>query len=646
VQAERRVARFGVFEVDFQAGELRKRGVRLRLQQQPFVVLELLLQRPGAAVSRDELRGRLWPTGTHTNFDHGLNKAIKKLRDTLGDAAESPRFIETLPKRGYRFIAPVEWIDPPAPAPASQAGRAPATGAVETAGAAGVAASQPGRPAARRPSWIAVASILFVGAAAIVATMWLPRRSAGPPAPGSRLMLAVLPFANLEGDGAQDYFCDGMTDEMIAQLGRLSPERLGVIARTSAMHYRGSTKRVDEIALELGVQYVLEGAVRRRGRQVHITTRLVDGRTQAPLWSETYDRDIADVVAIQTDVARQVVSALTIELLPETRAALDRQPPATSGAYEVYLKGRYHWNRRTPADLELAVTRLEEAVSIDPGYASAYAGLADALNVLPWYGLRRPREAYPLSKSAARRALALDERSAAAHTALAYAFHYFDWRWAEARREYTRALELDPLYAPARQWRAAHLSEIGRTDEALAEMRQAERLDPQSLLIKAALGWIMFHGRRFDAAIEQLQRVRDADPSFVPAQLWLGQAFEATGRVEEAIAAFQRVRQLSGQTHTGLGDLARAYAVAGRRADATRLLDELLGLGRTRYVESDLIARIDLALGRRDEAIAWLERGFEERAPKMVQIGVDPQYDALRDDPRFQDLLRRLDLAR
>jgi serine/threonine-protein kinase len=177
-------------------------------------------------------------------------------------------------------------------------------------------------------------------------------------------------------------------------------------------------------------------------------------------------------------------------------------------------------------------------------------------------------------------------------------------------------------------------------------MRQAERLDPQSLLIKAALGWIMFHGRRFDAAIEQLQRVRDADPSFVPAQLWLGQAFEATGRVEEAIAAFQRVRQLSGQTHTGLGDLARAYAVAGRRADATRLLDELLGLGRTRYVESDLIARIDLALGRRDEAIAWLERGFEERAPKMVQIGVDPQYDALRDDPRFQDLLRRLDLAR
>lgn len=643
-----RFVRFSVFQVDLRAGELRKRGVRLRLQQQPFRVLEMLLERPGQVVLREELRQRLWSSDTWVDFDHGVNKAVNKLRETLGDSADSPRFIETLPKRGYRFLAPVEIITDTSAPVAGGVPAPPARAVVSPAQDAPVSSPQTLRDRDTRGGLLSshrrVYGVMLAVCAALGITAFIvwTRVPSHPPA-SNRLMLAVLPFANLERDPEQEYFCDGMTDEMILQLSRLKPERLGVIARTSSMHYKDTDKRIDEIASELGVQYVLEGSVRRRGPALRITARLVRREDQTPLWAESYERDVADVFDIQNDVARRISNSLALELLPGSVEGVG-VPKATAAAYEAYLKGRYYWNRRTPPDLERAVASLEQAIALDPGYVHAQAALADALNVLPWYGLRPPREAYPRSKEAASRALALDQTSAAAHTALAYAHHYYDWNWQDAQRAYRRAVELNPNYAQAHQWLAAHYAELGRIDEALVEMERARQLDPRSLIINAAVGWINYLGRRFDLAIAQLRGTLELDPDFVPARLWLGQTLEASGRAQDSIEHYLRVRRIAGVAPTGLGELARGYAAAGRPTDAQQALTDLFAIARTRYVEADLIARIYEALGDLDQALAWLNRGLEERAVKMVLIGVDPQFDRLRDDARFRAMIARLNL--
>ena len=623
-----RVLRFGVFQVDLRSGELHKRGVRMRLQQQPFQVLEMLLERPGEVVLREELRRRLWPSDTWVDFDHGLNKAVNKLRETLGDSADNSRFVETLTKRGYRFVAPVEVV---ADAGAPVATSSPPAGAEAVGGAA--------RDRGRWRTAAIAAGVALTVALMGYLTWWRidSGRSSG------RTMVAVLPFANIASEADDDYLSDGITEELILQVGRLSPDRLSVIARTSSMHYKGAARRIDEIGRELGVHYVLEGTVRRSAQRVRIGARLVRCADQTPLWAESYDRNLADVFDIQSDVAKRIASSLAIELLPAPVPA-SAMPRAGADAYDAYLKGRYHWNRRTPVDLERALMFLEQAVSKDPSYAPAHAAMADALNVLPWYGLRPPREAYPRSKEAARKALALDDSSAAAHTALAYAYHYYDWTWGDAEREYQRALDLNPNYAQAHQWLAAHYAELGHIDDALAEMQLAQRLDPRSTIISAAIGWINYLGRRYTPAIEQLRRTLDADPEFVPARLWLGQALEATGDAEAAIEQYLRVRQAAGRAPSGLGELARGYAAAGRHPEARATLTALLEVAQQRYVEADLLARAYEALGETDRAIAWLEQGFEERAVKMVLIGVDPQYDRLRGDTRFQNLVRRLHL--
>jgi len=622
------VVRFGVFQVDLRSGELHKRGVKVRLQQQPFRVLELLLERPGEVVLREELRRRLWPSDTWVDFDHGLNKAVNKLRETLGDSAENPRFVETLAKRGYRFLAPVESaVDAMAlPAPAREPVNKEAV----------VVAPDTGR-------WRTVSIIGAVAVLGLVVGYAAWRRVPSPPMPG-RTMVAVLPFANMAGNPDDEYLSDGMTEEIILQVGRLSPSRLSVIARTSSMHYKGSTKRVDEIGRDLGVQYLLEGTIRRSSERIRIAARLVRSADQTPLWAESYERDVADLLQVQSDVARRIASSLAIELVPQSTGGAAPLSKAHPEAYEAFLKGRYYWNRRGPSDLERAVTLLEDAIRKDPSYAPAFASLADALNVLPWYGLRLPREAYPQSKEAAKRALVLDDTSAAAHTALAYAHHYYDWSWADAEREYRRALELNPNYAPAHQWLAAHYAELGRVDDALQEIDRARRLDPRSAIISAAIGWINYLGRRYDAALEQLNRTLEVNPDFVPARLWLGQTLEAVGRPHDAIEQYLRVRAVAGVAATGLGELARGYAAAGRAGEARQALSALMNVAQTRYVEADLLARVYEALGETELALEWLERGLEERAAKMVLIGVDPQFDRLRGDARFGNLVRRLHL--
>jgi TolB-like protein/Tfp pilus assembly protein PilF len=586
----------------------------------------------------------LWPSDTYVDFDHGLNKAVNRLREILGDAADNPRFVETLHKRGYRFIAPVETVVPGpargwsdaavAPVPAPPASPVPPPVVPD------VPRSTDARRLARTGPWLFVVGA--VALAGLVVGIWLARQPRGN-AP-ARTMLAVLPFVNIAGAPDQEYFCDGMTEEMILQLSALSPDRLGVIARTSSMHYKGSAKRVDEIADELGVRYVLEGTVRRSRDRVRITARLVRRDDQTPLWSESFERDLSEVFDIQSDVARRIAGSLALELFPRDAEGARRVAYAKADAYESYLRGRYHWNKRTPGDLEQAMALLEDAIAKDPSYVPAQAALADALNVLPWYGLRPPREAYPRSKQMAQQALALDESSAAAHTALAYAYHYYDWNWREAEAEYGRALALNPNYAQAHQWLAAHLAEFGRIDAALAEMRKAQTLDPRSMIINAAIGWIQYLGRRYQPALIQLRGTIGLDPRFVPARIWLGQTLEALGRPQEAIEQYLRVREIADGAPTGLGELARGYALAGRREDAERTLAELLAIADTRYVEADLIARVYDGLGDPQRALTWLERGYDERAVKMVLLGADPQYDRLRPYPRFTRVLERIEL--
>jgi TolB-like protein/DNA-binding winged helix-turn-helix (wHTH) protein/tetratricopeptide (TPR) repeat protein len=634
------VVRFGVFEVDLRSGGLRKRGLKTHVQQLPLRLLQVLLERPGEVVRREELRARLWPGDTWVDFDHGLNKAVNKLRETLGDSAENPRFIETLAKRGYRFLAPVQVVRTPAreglpgthePPPAPGAAALPTDSA----------AQQVSEPPNRTVRYV-VGLLVIAAVTGLTIARW--QRSRPSPPTAERTMLAVLPFADLEADREQEYFSDGVTEEIILQLGRLNAGRLGVIARTSSMQYKNTTKRVDEIARELAVQYVLEGTVRRSGRRVRIAARLVRGADQTPLWSDSYDRNPEDIFDIQSDVARRIAESLSVELLAGSAGTPNDVPRAEPAAHDAYLRGRYYWNRRGPADLDRAVALLEEAVARDPSFVPAATALADALNVLPWYGLRSPQDVYPRSKEIAKRALALDERSAAAHTALAYAYHYYDWDWDGAEREYRRAVELDPNYAQAHQWLAAHYAELMRTDDALAEMRLAQRLDPRSTIISAAIGWINYLGRRYGPAAQQLEATIAGAPEFVPARLWMGQTLEALGRPEEAVGHYKRVREIVGGTPTGLGELARGYAVAGRFGEARETLGELLAMAPSRYVEPDVVARAYEALGDRHEALSWLQRGFDDRAVKMVLIGADPQFDRLRGDPHFDALVRRLRL--
>ncbi len=637
------VVQFGVFQLDLKAGELHKRGVKMRLQQQPFKVLEFLLERPGEVVAREDLRERLWPSDTWVDFDHGLNKAVNKLREALGDTADSPRFIETLAKRGYRFIAPVRVVDPVDPVGPFESAESAVTLPAAALTASVVPAPEAAVTGPRRPRlghWL-----MMAGAAAGVALAWFlwPHAAVAPaPTVVTRVMLAVLPFDNLEADTAEDYFSDGMTEEIIQQLGRVNPARLGVIARTSSMHYKGSPKRLDEIARELSVEYVLEGAVRRSSQRIRISARLVRGADQTPLWSDSYERESGDVMDLQTEVGRRIADALTIEFAATPAPAASRAAPVGPDAYDAYLRGRYYWNRRGPLDLERALALLEQAVAGSPGYGAAAVALSDALNVLPWYGLRPPRETYQRSKDLAVRALALDPDSAAAHTALAYVHHYFDWDWPAAEQEYRRGLQINPSYAQAHQWLAAMHAERGRTDAALQEMRSAERLDPHAPIIPAAIGWIQYLARDFDPAIAQLRRTVERDPDFVPARLWLGQALEASGRPADAVEQYLAVRRVVGEARTGLGELARGLALAGQTARARAELKTLLRLAETGYVEADLIARVYDALGDRAQTLAWLERGLAERATKMTLLAVDPQYDRLRGDPAFVALLARV----
>jgi TolB-like protein/DNA-binding winged helix-turn-helix (wHTH) protein/Tfp pilus assembly protein PilF len=629
--------RFGVFEVDLRSGELLKHGVRLRLQEQPFQVLLMLLERPGETVTREELRNRLWSAGTFVDFDHGVNKAINRIREAVGDSATSPRFVETVARRGYRFIADVTVVDvSPVTTPEDTTGGAVAPGDELMTPVA------PAQPRRRPGRWYPTVTAIALGLAAIVALVWV-RQSSAPPSATIR-SLAVLPLENLSGDTSQEYFADGMTDELIATLGQISALR--VISRTSVMQYKRARKPLPQIARELNVDAVVEGTVLRSDGQVRITAQLIDARDDTHLWSETYDGDLRDTLTLQNRVARAIAAQIRINVNAQEQAALKHGNVVDPQAYEAYLKGRYFWNKRTGSDLQKAVDNFTRAIERDPTYAQAYSGLADTYALLgDWeYGVLAPKDAFPRAKAAAIKALQLDDALGEAHTSLAFCLDGFDWDAKAADNEFRRGIELNPGYATAHHWYAWHLSLVGRNNDAIAEMKRAQSLDPLSLIINADLAELLLIAHFTDESIQQSRKTIEMDANFPLARTQLGLAYLQRGRHDEAISELQRAVQLSAGSTTSTANLAHALAAAGRRAEAVQLLDDLKRRSNATYSNAPEIAVVYAALGDSDQAMIWLEKGFAERFNPGVLLR--PGFDPLRADARFQDLERRVGISR
>jgi TolB-like protein/DNA-binding winged helix-turn-helix (wHTH) protein/Flp pilus assembly protein TadD len=642
------VARFGTFEVSFDSGEVRRAGLKIRVQQQPLKLLQILLERPGEVVSREQLRSRLWAGESFGDFDQAVNIAIGKLRGALGDSVENPRYIETLPKRGYRFIAEVSIVDfdgrtgrlvsgsPDSPSGTSASSDLmPPHPDASLQNAAVADAANPGRWTTRR---ITLATVLGLGLSILAVSLTLSwvRRPAG------IRSLAVLPLDNFSGDPSQDYFADGMTDELITNLAQI--RALRVVSRTSVMMYKGTRKPLAEIARELNVDAVVEGSVLRSGDQVRITAQLIQVPTDKHLWAESYQGNVSDTLAVQNQVARAIAAQIRIEVTPQEQAALKSAKKIDPEAYEAYLKGRYFWNKRTADGLRKAVDYFNQAITKDPNYAAAYSGLADTYALLgDWqYAVMTPKEAMPKAKAAAVKALKLDDSLGEAHASLAFCLDGFDWDFEAADREFRRAVELSPGYATGHHWYSWHLALLGRNSEAIAEMTKAENLDPLSLIINADLAELLLIAHFPDESTEQSRKTIEMDPNFAFAHNQLAQAYLQKHMFAEAIAEVQKAIQLSGGSATLTANLARAYAATNRKAEAVALLNDLKNSSARGYAYTTAIAMIYTSLGDKEQAVAWLEKGYEERFNPGVLLR--PCFDPLRSDPRFQELVRRIGL--
>ena len=631
------VLRFGHYELDLHSREVRKGGMRIRVQQQPLKLLEILLERPGEMVTREELRTRIWPNESFGDFDQAVNVAVTKLRAALQDSAENPQYVETLPKRGYRLIAPVAIVGGLSPDPTEASARNVSGGATHDAGrVAGMADAPPHLLSLR--GWKIIAFALLVCLLILAGWVWRSNRQPS----FSIRSLAVLPLDNLSGDASQDYFADGMTDQLITDLAQISALR--VISRTSVMSYKRARKPLPEIARELNVDAVIEGTVLRSGDQVRITAQLIQASADKHLWAKSYEGNLQDTLAVQKSVADDIAEQIRIELTPQERAGLKNVKAVNPEAYEDYLKGRYFWNKRTPDALRKAIDHFNQAIERDSNYAPAYSGLADSYVILgAWqYAVLDPKETYPRAKAAAIKAVELDDTLAEAHISLAMSTDMFVWDWEAAEREYKRGIELNPGYATGHHWYAEHLSETGRNDEAIAEIRKAESLDPLSLITGADVATLLVIARRYDEAIEHAKKTIELGPDFAVSHFALGMAYEQKGQSGGAIAAFQKAVEFSGGNTAFKSNLAHAYAVAGRRSDAVAILNELKDRSKHEFLNPSEIALIYVGLGQKDQAMVWLEKAYEGRFDPVILTW--PAFDPLRSDPRFHDLVRRIGL--
>ena len=615
------VVRFDLFEVDLRSGELRKAGSKIRLRNQSLQILALLLEHPGEVVTRAELEKRLWPDGVVVDFEHSINSAVKRLRKALGDDAEHPRYIETLPQHGYRFIAAVD---------------------------SGVAVRE--RRGRRR--WLAfgaAAAIVVFGALIALNVAGLRGRllssvGAGHGAPFPKIeSIAVLPLENLSSDPEQEYFADGMTEELITDLGKISALR--VISRTSVMQYKGKGKPLPEIARELNVDAVLEGAVLVSGGRVRITAQLIDARADRHLWAGNFERDLRDVLSLQDEVAGAIASQIKIKLTPQEQKRLTASHPVNPQALESYLKGWFHWYRVTPEELQIALEYFQLALQKDPNFAPAYAGAGYVWLVRGSWGIVPPREAAEKGKTAVLRALKLDNTLAEGYDVAAGFAFYYDWDWPEAQRGYQRAIQLNPNFADARALYWDLLTTMKRPGAAGAQIERAVELDPYNALFQALLGQHLMFLHQDDAAIAQLRKSLEMESGNSVVHRYLWGALHAKGLQEEALAEAKTYFEMMGNREAAEA-LTQGYAEGGYR-QAMRLAAETLAAhSRQAYVPCLRIARLYAHAGETARALNWLDKSFQEREPFMVSLNADPFWDSLRSDPRFQDIGRRMNFPK
>ena len=618
--------RFGVFEVDARSGELRKSGSKVKLQEKPFQLLLLLLEHAGEVVTRDELREALWPADTFVDFDHSLGTAVAKLRTALGDSAKNPRFVETVASRGYRFIAPVTSSDMDVDIE---------SGIESQPAVAAHANPRPPAPATHRAVVLAAMSAAAVALLAatvfgfniggarglLTASLRSPIRS-----------LAVLPLQNLSKDPSEEYFVDGMTEQLITTLAQL--HGIEVISRTSTMQYKTTSKGVPEIGRELNADAVIEGSVDRSGDRVRITAQLVDARSDQHLWARSYERDFDDVLALQNEIAGAIADEIRIRLSPEEKTRLGQVPVVTAAAEEAYLRGRYHLNQGDEAAVRKSIDEFTAAIAAAPNDARSYAGLVQAYIALTDF-YERPTETMPRAKAAAETAVRLDDNLADAHAALGAVRFIYDWDWKGAEAEFRRALSLSSTSSDAHVWYGVFLSQMGRFDEAFAEIDRAEALDPLSVPVRFNAGWVKYLARRNDEAIAEWRKAVDIEPHLgvVHTSIWLAYA-------RKDAAADPPPVDPEENSPLDLATRAGAYAIGGKRVEAQRVLARLKDMSNHRYVCPYEVATAHAALNQRDEAIEWLHRGLDARSVCMPDLKVDPRFDSLRADPRFQELLR------
>ena len=640
------VLRFSVFELDPAVPELRRSGRRVHLQVMPLRVLQMVLEHPNELVPRDAFFARLWPNDETGILDDNLNTAVRKLRLALNDSAQAPRFIETVPKRGYRFIGEVA-EDPPKRdgSTESVAAAQEVPGPVAVLAVNPITAIEPVAQTARPRLQVLIAASVVALAIAVLGVVGMriyKSPTADPirvPAPTSASRtLAVLPFLNESGRPEDEYFSHGLTEEVIDRLSRAGGLR--VVSRTSTFALQGKNLDANSIGQMLGAESLVEGSVRREGDRLRISARLVNAHDGYQLWSETYDRRLDDVLAIQEEIALAITDTLTGQLLGERGAGTSNVPVANSLAYDHYLKGRFHWHQRTQQSLRTAATHFEEAVKHAPKYAPAWAGLADAYAVLGFYDFLPPAEAFPKAQEAARRALDLDPRNASAEATMGYAALYYDWNIATAETRFRHAIALDPNNTKAHQWYGNLLTAAGRFEEAEREMRRAQQLEPLSMIASAALGWSLYHAGRHEEALDQYRLTLAMDPNFELAYLWSGWALEELERYDDALAMLEDAVKRSGGSGLSLASLARLHALRGERAQAERILMQLKSS--KDYVPSYEISKAWLALGASAEADEWLQRAFEQHSHSLVFLRVDPQLAKHRQEPGLERVAARV----
>jgi TolB-like protein len=581
--------RFGSFELDVQSRELRRGAKSVRLQEQPFEILRLMLERPGHVVTREELRQRLWPDGTFVDFEHSLNAAVKRLRAALGDDADNPRFVETLPRRGYRFIAAID------------------VGGTESAEPAPVAAPH--------------------------------------------VRLAVLPFSNMSEEVGQEYFTDGLTEEMISQLGQLCRGRVGVIARWSSMMFKKTHLRAREVGQALNADYLLEGSVRREGDRVRITARLIEAAAETHLWGETYERHLTDCLSVQADVAARIAQSLAVELAPYDTPAPSLGNDTSAAAYQEYLKGRLHWNK--PDDyrsdgcfvaLEQALSSFAQAVKIDAAFAPAHAMIARVHVARGEYYAEEPRHSLELARTSVKRAMDLEPGFAETHLALGDVRRMLEWDWRGAELAYAQASALNPSQENSHRRYSILLASLSRRAEAVREAERACELDPLCLVVGSSGALVQYLVGDYDAAIERCRRTSDLDPQYLPAQRLMAAAYLQAGRPREAIEGLAAVHAAAPHDPIAIAWLAHAKAVTGDRSGALDRLAHWRKLEGTRYLSSYHFALAQVGLGETDEAFAALEKATVDGDHALTYLAVEPRFEPLRPDSRYMRLIDLLGL--